>query len=181
MKLQEAEKIASEIHGILGHHFRVLTVAGSVRRKREEVTDIDFVGIRIKESDYKFGEKSLDDAILEIDKEGAQLAKERNKHLVERFALGDKIKRFKYSDCIIDIYLANDETYETLLLIRTGSKDHNIRLTTMARGKGMKLFASGDGLWYVDGQDNPKTMVVNTEEMILFTLLGRVPKPEDRN
>ena len=79
---------------------------------------------------------------------------------------------------MIDLYLATEKTFGTLVLIRTGSAEHNVRLTTLAMGQSMKLKANGDGL--VD-RNNEKMVFENTEEGILMKLLGRVPPPEQRN
>jgi DNA polymerase/3'-5' exonuclease PolX len=86
---------------------------------------------------------------------------------------------------MIDLYLADETTYETLVLIRTGSKDHNIRLTTLSKGKGWKLKASGAGLVRTNGKEGKDEEILEvidrTEDGILQKLLGRVPKPEERN
>lgn len=69
---------------------------------------------------------------------------------------GSKIKRLWYGDrktgIGIDIYVATPETWATLLLIRTGSKENNIRLCSLAKRKGWHLKANGDGLF-----DEPAT------------------------
>jgi hypothetical protein len=59
-------------------------------------------------------------------------------------------------------------------------------LTTIARNKGMKLYASGKGLCKIKGglyNNEPEEIievVENTEDGILMNLLGRIPKPEER-
>ncbi|HII36249.1 MAG TPA: hypothetical protein HA319_04280 [Nitrosopumilaceae archaeon] len=78
---------------------------------------------------------------------------------------------------MIDLYLANEQTFQTLVLIRTGSAEHNVRLTTIAKYKNMKLKADGKGL--VDRNDE-SIIYENTEDGILQRLLGNVPVPEKR-
>ena len=67
----------------------------------------------------------------------------------------------------VDIYLATPATWATLLLIRTGSAESNIRLSGLAKSKGWHLKASGEGLF--DEDDN--RIAGDTEESI-FSALG---------
>lgn len=178
MNLKDAENIAHDL--LLGgpelaNHFRQWKICGSIRRKRPYVNDIDIVAIPKPENSYKFGELSLDAQIKDLDPEGRNYPKEN-----KRFLLGPKIKRFFYKQIMIDIYIANEETFSTLCLIRTGSERHNIALTQIARGKGMKLFADGTGLCNVDAGDKIINIVSADEGEILQNLLGRVPTPEER-
>ena len=141
---------------------------------KEFVNDIDLVVIPKSDGEYQFGEPSLTNDIKRLDPEGAHLQKADAK----RFLNGDKIKRFQYQGTMIDLYLATEKTFGTLVLIRTGSVEHNVRLTTLAMGQGLKLKANGEGL--VD-RDNEKMVFENTEDGILRKLLGRVPLPEQRD
>ena len=149
-------------------------VCGSIRRMKESVNDIDIVAI--PKSEYGFGDKTLDNAIDAL-----------HERTTDKSLLGEKLKRFFYRGISIDIYLANAKTFETLKLIRTGSKEHNIRLTTLARGKGLKLYANGRGLCKIKGgiyNNEPEeimAVVEDTEDGILNNLLGRMPTPEQRN
>ena len=74
-----------------------------------------------------------------------------------------------------DIYIANEKTFETLVLIRTGSAEHNQMLCKKAIEKGWKLKADGTGLVDKDGN-----IIDNTERGILEKLLGRYVEPRDR-
>lgn len=182
MKFNDAMIIANElVDSILTHHFKNFRVCGSIRRKQPEINDIDIVVIPKPETDYSFGEESLEGCILRLDPDGKKIANSLSGSSSKRFMLGEKIKRFEHKRIIIDLYLADESTFETLCLIRTGSKEHNIRLTTLARGKGLKLFASGKGLCLVDSKDNVIRIVENTEDGILLNLLNHIPKPENRN
>ena len=187
MKREQAESIADDLlnHVGLASHFTQFEICGSIRRKKDEVNDIDIVAI--PKVNYAFGEHTLEQDIEFIDDMGKIQAKAMGKSGVKRFLNGPSIKRFKYRDIMIDIYIANHENYEVLRLIRTGSEQHNIKLTSIAIGKGMKLFASGSGLWKViRNPEDPKNptpieLVSRSEDDILKTLLGNVPIPEARN
>src|SRR3972149_2798738 len=150
MKLEEADKICDDLlNSGLSNYFKTYKICGSIRRKQPEVNDIDIVAIPKPESDFQFGEPSL----------------------------SNYIKRFKFQGAMIDLYLANEQTFGTLVLIRTGSAEHNVRLTTIAKYKNMKLKADGKGL--VD-RDTESFIFENTEDGILKRLLGNVPVPEKR-
>ncbi len=128
-----AEKLVAELRPAVER----IEIAGSLRRNRPLVHDIDVVA-------------SPSGAGTEIE---IVLRK-----LVERGSLmpvrdGGKIKHFVASKTgiPIDIYFATAETFATLLLIRTGSKNHNIKLAVRAQELGLKLRASGDGIEKGDG------------------------------
>lgn len=145
-------------------------IAGSLRRGNPAVHDIDLVLLpKTSSEEFSLGASTLLEELLE--------------HLVERGSLAsvrgkDKVKCFvaTKTGIPIDLYVARPETWATLLLIRTGSKEHNIRLAQRARELGMKLRASGDGI--EDGHGN--LLKVDAEEDV-FRILG-LPylTPEDR-
>jgi len=176
-KLDVAQKISDELLGLMGNLFEKYEVCGSIRRKRSDIGDMDIVAIPVKEST---GEP-ITDFIKKIDPTGQQEAAKLGKSKAKRFLDGDSIKRFQFKGIMIDLYLADQDTYGTLVLIRTGSKEHNIKLTMLAREKGYKLFASGKGLWKIDKDENPIELISNTEDGILTALLGRSPAPGERD
>jgi DNA polymerase (family 10) len=130
-------------------------VVGSVRRERPVVHDIDIVLEVENPLDFQ----------LAMNQFGAPLMN------------GPKIKRVNYKGQMVDIYLANEETWATLVLIRTGSKEHNKKLCYTAQTLGMKLAASGDGLFDKDGK-----RIAGDTEASIFEALGVPYKvPQYRN
>lgn len=171
MNLELATTIANEVLRELEPHFTKSLICGSIRRKCELINDIDIVAIPKPENKYQFGEADLNYTIKKMHEGGMMYA--------EQFLLGPKIKRFKFRDIMIDLYLADENTFETLVLIRTGSRQFNIRLTTSAIRKGWKLFADGSGLWSMHKED--KVMLVdNTEIGIIQKLLPGYVEPVGR-
>jgi len=173
LKLEDAEEIAGDVLKELGSHIYLAEVCGSIRRQKELVHDIDIVMIPNDESLYAFGDEALEATIIRI---GSSTIK-----------LGNAIKSFFYKGIQVELYIATKENFECLRLIRTGSTEHNIRLTSLARGKDLKLYASGKGLCRIKGgiyNNEPEEImevVEHTEDGILMNLLGRVPGPEERN
>jgi DNA polymerase (family 10) len=148
-----------------------IEIAGSLRRGKPAVHDVDIVLLPQRPSDQLVlgGEMPLDQILRRLVARGS-LTEVRGK---------EKIKCFMAvkTGIPVDLYIASPETWTTLLLIRTGSKEHNIKLAQRARQLAMKLRASGDGIEDASGQ----LLRVSTEEE-LFSLL-QVPyiPPEDRN
>lgn len=177
--LNFAEKTVNELLPKLNSHFIRYQICGSLRRKKPTVGDIDIVAI--PKSECNFGEENLSNLISRLDPEGNEVAKSLGKSGAKRFLNGSLIKRFKFKEISVDIYLADENTFGTLILIRTGSKEHNIKLTRIARRKGMKLFASGKGLCVVDEKDNITKIITTDENEILSILLGYIPEPTARN
>ncbi len=157
MDLQRAQTIATFIQEKLQPYCLRIEVAGSIRRTKPTVNDIDFVLI------------PSDPWNLEHEIRGLRMAGPPPLD-------GQKLKRFTYNGVQIDLYFAEKKTWATLLLIRTGSKESNIRLVTLAKNKGWHLHASGSGLF----NENGKRIAGDTEHSI-FEALG-VPylSPEER-
>ena len=155
MKLLEATQIANELVNKLRPYCDRIEVAGSIRRARPEIRDIDIVAIpneeKITAAGY-FGRQHLISAVAQ------NSPGQRN---------GPDMASFKYQNAPVDIYWATPSTWGTLLLIRTGSKAHNIKLCTLAKSRGCRLKASGEGFF-----DECKRRIAGDTEAGLFYALG---------
>jgi len=155
MELERAQKIADAVVKRLAPHCSRIEVAGSIRRKKPQVNDIDLV--LIPQDPW-----SLHGELMKL----GQLKMS-----------GKKIVRVIVGSTQVDLYIAEPETWATLLLIRTGSKENNIRLATLAKNKGWHLAASGDGLF--DGTG--KRIAGDSEESIYEALGLAYQEPWERN
>ena len=154
MKLEDAEELAREIVEHIRPHCERVEVAGSIRRKKSEVRDTDLVLIP---------KPLLWHRII------ATLQRTMDAEVLKR---GDMIAQLTIKGVNVDLYSATPETWGALLLIRTGSAEHNIKLSQIALRKGMKL--SHKGLTK-DGK-----VIASTEKEIFEALdLPYVP-PEER-
>ncbi len=158
MELERAQSIADEVIKRLSPYCQRIGVAGSVRRQKPMVRDVDLVLI------------PSDPWNLEM--EVLALARPLQPELS-----GDKLKRLNYNGTQVDLYYATPETWATLLLIRTGSKENNIRLATLAKKRGWHLAASGDGLF----NDRGERIAGDTEESIYEALGLPYQEPSERN
>lgn len=165
MNLEEAGILADRIvHCIQGLcDYGKIQVVGSIRRKRPEVHDIDIVLIpqswmwtviiqRLKNEMYA--------TVVKGGQPGQQLATL-------------KIPTGKGS-AQVDIYKARPKTWGVLLLIRTGSTQHNIAMCSRAQQMGMMLSAK-DGV-IKDG----KVIASRSEEEIFKALKMDFVPPEER-
>lgn len=155
MELEKARTIADEIVSQLKPFCSKIEVAGSIRRRRPTVNDIDLVCIPSKQGAFLGVLQGLGrikiggGKIIRIDME---------------FTKGIDL----------DVYIAAPATWATLLLIRTGSASHNISLCTRAKKMGMKLHADGSGLFeiHAEGCEGVEVLVANETEEQIFAALG---------
>lgn len=160
MRLEEATTIAEKVKETLSPYCEKIEIVGSIRRGKPVVHDIDMVL---------------------IERPSAWLLLNSQIASIGRITLGgDKIKSLWYGDkksgIAIDIYFATPATWATLLLIRTGSKESNIRLASIAKRQGWHLKASGDGLFNGRG----KRIAGETEESIYRALGIPYQEPQER-
>ena len=125
MRLEQAQKLAQEIVEQIRPHCERIEVAGSIRRKKSEVHDVDIVLIP---------KPLLWHRII------AALQRAMDAKILKR---GDSIAQLLIRDVNVDLYVTSEQTWEALLLIRTGSAEHNIKLSQIALRKGMKLTHKG--------------------------------------
>jgi len=145
VELELARKIASEVIKRLSPYCQRIEVAGSIRRRKPRVNDIDLV--------------LIPNDLWNLHHEIMRLGQMRMS--------GSKIMRVMVGSTQVDIYVADEETWATLLLIRTGSAESNIRLAALAKRKGWHLAANGDGLFNEEGQ-----RIAGDSEESIYQALG---------
>ena len=155
MELGRAKTIAEEVIKRLSPYCQRIEIAGSVRRNKPTVRDIDLVLIPSDPWNLSHEIMGLGPSSLK----------------------GEKLKRVTYNGIQIDLYYATPEAWATLLLIRTGSKENNIRLAMLAKKKGWHLAASGAGLFNEKGQ----RVAGGSEESIYEALELPYQEPWERN
>jgi len=161
----EVEPLAFKIVSTIEQHCIRVEVAGSIRRHKATVNDIDIV-IQPKSNSWLQLIKAIRrefDAITE--KQGQKLAT-----LYVPFASMQDQGLLQ-----VDLYRASRSTWGILLLIRTGSAEHNIYLAKLAIRKGYRL-AYSKGLLNEGGE-----VIASETERDVFQALGLdyIP-PEER-
>ncbi len=163
MELEKARAIAEKLKSLLEPACEKVAIAGSIRRQRPFVRDVDIVLIPSNQGQLLYQLQQL-----------GRIKSGKGKLI--------RIEPCKYG-IPLDVYVATPETWATLLLIRTGSKASNIRLCILARDKGMKLHADGSGLFRIEAQgcEGIEVRIAGETEESIFQALG-VPykKPWER-
>ena len=159
MELKAAQTIAENVvRQIEPYCEKAVEIVGSIRRRRPVVNDIDIVLVPRDRA-------MLDYVLMSLSKNGLMTMS------------GPKISRLTMERIPLDIYYATEETWATLLLIRTGSRGSNIRLAAAAKDKGWRLAASGDGLFNEDD-----VRIAGDTEQSIFEALGlRYLEPWERD
>jgi DNA polymerase (family 10) len=160
--LQEAGKIAEElikdIRKITG--VQKAEIAGSLRRKKETIGDIDIIILAEIKNRKKIVARFI--SLPQV-----------NKVLVKGLTKASVI--LKYKNVQVDIRLVQDYEYGAAMLYFTGSKEHNIKLRTIAKQRGFKIneygiFDAATGNWLAGKTE---------EEMYHFLKMKYIP-PEQR-
>jgi len=148
MILSYADELTERITTAIQPHCHRIAVAGSVRRRRPAVNDIDLVVNPIIQRWTGTIPQTL------IKSLGATIT--RN---------GDLIKQFNIDGHQLDLIHATPQNWGIRMLRWTGSKEHNIRLCTRARKLNMKL-AVAQGLL-----DSNGVLLEARDEKRIFNLL----------
>lgn len=139
----EALALAEELRTILAPHCERIEIAGSLRRRKVEIGDIELVAIPRYEIECNlFGEEVgrhslLDGELRAWPPIGSTLAKN-----------GDRYKQFSWGDMTVDLFLVTAETWGVQLAIRTGSADFSHWLVTPSYNGG----ALPPGYYIIDGR-----------------------------
>lgn len=130
LPLSDAEAIASAFVSAIAPGCARTLVAGSVRRRKAEIGDIEIVAtptmhpVRDLFGDVAGAESALDDLLV-------ALALPRTKD-------GPRYKQLTYAGTQIDLFLATPETWGCVATIRTGSADFSRWLVTELKYGGAK-------------------------------------------
>lgn len=157
MDLAQASKIADEVMEKLD--FPICSrklVVGSIRRQKPRVKDVDIVVI------------PRNQGLLAV----------ALRDLGQKIKAGPLIYSCMFKGIQIDVYIATEQTWVTLVLIRTGSKEHNIKMCQQAQKQGLKLHADGSGLTLANGE--PWGKAPQSEKDIFAALELPYLEPKDR-
>lgn len=167
MKLGEATVIAERMKAELAPHCERIEIAGSIRRRKTEVGDIEIVAIP---KPYDVGLFASGVALV-LDRlpivRGHLPCKATQRMLPEGIAL--------------DVFFATRENWGLIFAIRTGSADYSHHV--LAHGWARRGYVSKWGmLRYLDGRDSDGRAIATPEEEDVFRIAGVswVP-PEARN
>lgn len=179
--LDEARAVAKELYDRLLPFCDKVKVVGSVRRCRPLVGDIELLFIPklvpLQASLFEGSAVMLDlaDAQLNEFERGGYIKKRPNVNGSPCWGKQNKLAVHTASGIPVDFFATTAENWFVALVIRTGGKVTNLRLTTGAIKKGMTLHAYGNGFERIrDG-----TKIPCHSELDVFKFAG-VPYLEPR-
>jgi DNA polymerase/3'-5' exonuclease PolX len=151
LSLDEAEELASQLEASTEMYCDKIEVAGSIRRQRPIVHDIDFVVVAKGDQDWQRISEALKRLKAKPSCSGNQTIK-------------------AYVPCQnglfqVDFYRAKPSTFGIHLLIRTGSADHNMWLAGYAISKELRLK-------YSEGLIKGSVPIAGKDEKGVFSALG---------
>ena len=160
LDLQEAEKIATQVKAAVETHCERIEVAGSIRRQKSKVHDIDFVVVTKNDAEWQKINEKLKKLKAKPNCSGNSVIKA---------FLPCQNGLFQ-----VDFYRAKPETFGILLLVRTGSAEHNVWLAGCAISKGMRIK-------YSEGLIKDNSTIAGETEKGVFEALGLpCPLPSER-
>jgi len=156
LNLVQAEALAGTVLNLVNAWCKKIEVVGSIRRKKPEIRDIDFV-VLTYEDEHDEHWKSLKDTMITTAR-------------VKVILNGPVIFRVLYpllgGEWVqVDFYRAKPETYGVLKLVRTGSMEHNVWLAKLAIKQDLRLH-------YSKGICEGDTVLAGSDETEVFHALN---------
>jgi DNA polymerase/3'-5' exonuclease PolX len=173
----EARAVADAVVGHLLDAVYRITVAGSLRRGKKEVGDIEILYIP-KPAKPVFGEPadSISRVLARLEKQNVL---EPRRNISGRKAMGQQIKLLRHCDTGIpvDLFATDFASWWNYLVCRTGGAEHNKRIASLAKEAGFKWEPYSAGFY------NPRTntTIPMQSEKDVFAFLN-IPylRPENR-
>ena len=167
----EAVPVARELIELLKPYCERIEIAGSLRRQKERVGDIELLFIPRfedrQEDMFTTAPVNLaDEKIGQLLRDGV-LNKRPSVTGVYTWGSENKLALHVVSGIPVDLFSTDSERWWVALVIRTGSKETNISLTTGAQKRGARLNAYGSGVTWSDG-----TQTRAESERHVFELCG---------
>lgn len=165
-----ALQVAGDLCRLLKALCERLIVAGSLRRGKQEVGDIEILYIPrcVEEPDGLFEKRTVSqvDALLTQLIAREQLTQRRTATDTITWGPKNKLAQHWPTGMPVDFFAADAGNWFNYLVCRTGSAENNIRIASTARARGWKWHPYGAG--FTDERGRP---VPVTSEQDVFTLL----------
>ncbi len=181
MNLEIAQRYAQTLSQWISPYCERVEIAGSVRRLRGNCNDVDLVVIpKVEEEKDMFGtvvqrRTPLIDFLHSFVQTDMSATWRCVSGTSKEKPAATHNLMLKLKKCDLDIFIATPETFGTVLLCRTGSKEHNIYIAEQARAKGL-AWKTMIGIVDADG----KVVASETEEQVLKAVGLDFIAPEKR-
>lgn len=170
MELEKAKAIAEKIKAVLESSCERIEIAGSIRRLKPDVGDIEVLAI----PKYIAGVDMLDAKIETLIQVGV-LGYRLNKLGSRVYGPKNKLLLHRESGIGVDVFSTDEVCWPVALVVRTGGARTNKEIATRALERGMRFRAYGDGF------DTPNGHLQCKSEQEVFQAVGlRYLEPSER-
>lgn len=184
--LTEARRVADELVVLLNPFYERIVVAGSIRRKKPYVGDIELLCVpKITVADVQVDmfttetrkTDELDAFLTRSIENGSLFDKRLNKNgAVAGFGLKNKLLVHLPSGIPVDVFSTTIENWGMSLVVRTGPAEFNVEMMSAFRRQGR------EGHAYAGVTDKDGTELQCPDEETVFRILGRpYQDPEARS
>lgn len=147
MQLEKAQGIAETLKGLLEDTCDRIVIAGSIRRGKPDVGDIELLCIPVFIDGVDQLERELKDLIYD-----GTMALRLSKNGRRTFGPKNKLMIHVPSRIGVDIFSTTEECWPVSLVVRTGGKQTNIQISMAAQEKGYQFHAYGSGFTTPNGE-----------------------------
>ena len=184
MTLTLAKNYADKLVEWLSPHCDKIEIAGSIRRSLPQCGDVDLVVIPKRQQDTDLLGVEVDQSNLLFDflqdyvrDRNPVNSPGRKPHFISGGERPGKQLLIDLPKCQLDLWFATPKNWATILLCRTGSRDHNRWLCERAQDRGLK-WSPYEGIFDLGPHclGTPKLIEHSTEEAIYNALgLAMIP------
>lgn len=165
----EALAVATSLKAVLAPSCERIEIAGSLRRHKPEVGDIEllYVPIVAERPDGLFDKRLVNVTSEVVEKLLADGTLQKRPNVNGSFTWGEqnKLAIHTESGIPVDLFGTKMANWWVSLVIRTGSKETNLALTMGAQRQGARLNAYGSGVTWSDGTVTDATSEEHVFEM----------------
>jgi DNA polymerase/3'-5' exonuclease PolX len=166
-----AISVAREILAAITPFCERIILAGSLRRRKQEVGDVEilYIPMFVVEPDGLFDKHTVNLADRALDKLllSGVISKRLNSLGSETWGDKNKLARHVATGIPIDLFSTRISTWHNYLVCRTGSAENNMRIASAAKARGWKWNPYGPGF-----TDHHGNCVEVTSEHDVFHLSG---------
>ena len=171
MELEKARAIAEELKRLLEPDCERVAIAGSIRRRKSDVGDIELLCIPKYDGLADMLDRELQTLLF-----GGVLDFRLNKRGSRVYGPKNKLMVHVPSGIGVDIFSTTEECWPVALAVRTGGKDTNMHIASAALEKGYRFHAYGSGF------STPHGEIVCRSEQEVFEAVGlSYRQPWERN
>ena len=147
MELEKARAIAEELKALLEPVCERIVIAGSIRRQKPMVNDIELLCIPFMIDGIDWLDRELGALVFQH-----ILGLRLNKRGIRAYGSKNKLMVHVPSGIGVDIFSTTEECWPVALFVRTGGKATNQRIATAALRKGYRFHAYGSGFTTPSGE-----------------------------